>query len=242
MPGEQVVCACPGGDRGVQVCGPSGDVFEPCQCDTGPVPGTEGGTGSSGSSGEASTSEVDETADGPICGDGIADPNECPDACPSDCPSGGSTGQPICKSFVGLVEDQPSVWQEQGAVGFEAGQLKCAGIGADHVCDYVELAAAADNGELMTLTAGTTVWLHRTTPAMLEGVTYSADLGGRCVDWTYGTNHLSDGEYLEIGVDGPTFHLDSDPFYDGIDPSHAVPDELQCGDTLRSIPCCNQPC
>lgn len=36
----------------------------------------------------------------------------------------------------------------------------------------------------------------------------------------------------------PTYELDADTFFDGIDTSHAAPGALPCGGITRSILCC----
>jgi len=53
---------------------------------------------------------------------------------------------------------------------------------------------------------------------------------------------LADGEYVEFTADGPTFVLDPDTFYDGLDTSHADPADLPCAGILRAIVCCRAAC
>lgn len=222
----------------MQVCTADGG-FGPCQC--GGPSDTDGNTAGSGDN-EGSTAGRSNT-----CGDGVAQAGECvlgsANECPADCEQGTSaTSADGCELLAGIVGDEPSVWIEQAQLGLTAGDLKCEALGGDHVCDYEELVVIVQHGELGELAVGTTLWVHRITPAEVDGEIAAADLGGRCVDWTYGDNLLADGEYLELTAEGPVFHLDADSFYDGIDGSHAQPNELQCGETLRAIPCCNVTC
>ena len=70
-----------------------------------------------------------------------------------------------------------------------------------------------------------------------------AGVGGRCVDWTYQTNHIADGEFVEFpGGGAVTYNFDNDTFYDGVDTTHAQPGLLECGTQMRAILCCNPPC
>jgi hypothetical protein len=68
--------------------------------------------------------------------------------------------------------------------------------------------------------------------------------GGRCNDWKYMTNHISDGEYVTFATAGtPTFHLDNDTVFDPTMPGvHTIPGDLDCGGVTRSILCCYQAC
>ncbi len=119
----------------------------------------------------------------------------------------------------------------------------CQELGADHVCDYEEIVLAEGKGELAAVVAGTTAWLHRTVDANAPGGAVSAPgLGGRCVDWTYATNHLSDGEYVEFTPAGPQYVIDGDTFYDGTSTEHVQTDLLQCGNQTRSLLCCHAAC
>jgi hypothetical protein len=94
----------------------------------------------------------------------------------------------------------------------------------------------------MNTATGTTIWINRTTPEMVNGTLSQPGAGGRCNDWVYSTNHISDGEYATFDTVGvPTYHLDNDTFFDGVDTSHTITGDLQCGGTMRTIPCCN-PC
>lgn len=235
VPGIQQPCACPGGGEGHQTCSPTGTSFEPCICGGGETITTEPPTGD-----DSSTTAEPDTDPGP-CGNGVEDPGECPDACPPDCGSGSesTTGIAGCETFFGLTAPEPSIWEEQGMLGFAAGTALCEALGADHVCIYGELATAEAAGELESVAAGTTMWIHRMTTVEVDGTLSNAGLGGRCVDWQYDTNHLADGEYLEVTADGIVFHLDADTFYDGQDGSHAAVGMLDCGSVTRTIPCCN---
>jgi len=74
---------------------------------------------------------------------------------------------------------------------------------------------------------------------MVNGQDEHAGAGGRCNNWTYMTNHISDGEYATFDVVGvPTYHLDNDTFFDGVDTTHTIAGDLQCGGEMRNIMCC----
>jgi hypothetical protein len=257
VPGQQVVCPCPGGEQGVQVCSPDGSTFGPCSCGaaTESAGQTESDTEVESASGEGTTSAE-------TCGNGVEDPGECPAACPQDCMavddtmgSSGTTGEDSCASmpiFVASVPMEPSRWESGALIGFAAGVDLChlAAMGAGvpdpmevTVCDYEQVLLAEAAGELAVLPVGTTAWIHRTTVATVMGVNSAPGVGGRCVDWSYQTNHISDGEYLEMAAGGvPTYFLDNDTFYDGVDTTHAQAGTLQCGTEMRNIMCCNPPC
>lgn len=242
--GMQAGCDCPGGTRGVQVCAEDGTSFGMCQC----------GGGAGGGSGAATTS----SSSGALgaCGDGIEQPGECNPAnpefyCPKDCgmssSSGADAGDP-CDGHVyyaGMVPNVPSVWVSGGLTSLQAGDDMCvkANVGADHVCDYTEVLAAEKNGELKAIPANTTAWIQRTTTAMVNGQPSAPGPGGRCNEWTYSTNHRSDGEYIifqQVGV--PTYMLDNDTVYDPNDGSHVNLADLQCGGVNRAILCCYTKC
>lgn len=120
----------------------------------------------------------------------------------------------------------------------------CQGIGADHVCDYVELLAANTAGEFANVPQGTTAWVHRTTDAMVGGSNSPAGPGGRCNDWTFNGNHIADGEYATFDTAGViTFHLDNDTVYDPGQPGvHTVVGDLECGGVMRAVFCCSPAC
>jgi hypothetical protein len=249
-PNEQQACKCTGGGDGFQTCNAEGSAYSECDCS-----GTAGSAGSIGVSGSAGSGTNPEGA----CGDGIEQAGECKMGgefyCAEDCPggggSGGSTTSDPCEgavTYAGHVEGVKSNWgghpQANGKSGFEAGIEICKTIGADHPCDYEEVLLAEKNGELVAkmVPQGTTAWIHRTTDAMVNGNMSTAGPGGRCNDWTYATNHISDGEFVtfqEVGI--PMYTLDNDTFYDGTDTTHVVP-EMQCGGMERAILCCFPAC
>lgn len=267
-PGAMLECACPGGGVGVQTCSPDGASLSACEC----MADTEGESASATDAdtvGSASASG----GSGGDCGNGIEEPGECDvggaHACPEDCGGGdggtddggtadggtvdGGSGDGVdacdgAPTFALLVPNVGSQWMYEGLLGFAAGNAMCAaqtvpGDDAYHVCDYEELVEAEAKGELSSLPQGTAAWVHRTTMALRDGINHPVGVGSRCVDWTYGTNHISDGEYLEIGPAGAvTYHLDADPFYDGIDTTHTIPGALECGGAIRAIPCCHVAC
>lgn len=203
----------------------------------------------------------------PACGDGFTQPGEdCDDGntmdgdvCPANCKLGGdipdagpdldasdASDAPNCDdvvTYAGMIPNVASVWSYQGLKSLEAGNEMCKTIGADHFCDYEEVKLAEAKGELANIAAGTTAWIHRTTMAVVNGQNSAPGPGGRCNEWTYGTNHISDGEYVSFDQVGkPTYHLDNDTFFDGVDTTHAIPNQLQCGGQLRAILCCYPKC
>jgi len=238
-PGAQQACACPAGGQGTQVCNEDGRSFGACDC------GGEGGNGAGGG------------AVG-LCGDGVEQSGECDPGdevnyCPVDCMAGagGAGGDPCAgqNNYAGLTAPKPSVWQQGGLTSVEAGDAMCdvlqPGAGL-HVCEYQQLRAAEAEALFLTIPAGTTIWIHRTSPEMVNGMMSMPGPGGRCNDWTYSTNHISDGEYATFDAVGvPTYHLDNDTFYDGIDGTHTITGDLNCGPVdglLRAIACCYPVC
>jgi hypothetical protein len=256
-PGDQTACACPGNAniQGVHVCAMDGKSFGACDC---------GGTTSS-STGEGGSISVG-TGMMDTCGDGIIQAGECDPTtethtfCAKDCmdagmgggtssgSSSGTGGSDPCKGhvyFAGMVPNIPSIWVSGGLTSFAAGDDMCqkANLGADHVCDYEEVLSADTNGEFSMIAVGTNVWIQRTTSAMVNGVPSAPGPGGRCNDWKYGTNHISDGEYGTFDMLGKiTYHLDNDTFFDGVDTTHQIPNDLQCGGVNRAIMCCFKKC
>jgi hypothetical protein len=258
-PGMQVSCPCADGSMGVQVCEPAGGFFMPCMCGGATASDTDAET-------DSDTADSDSATSGgqPECGNGIAEMGECPAACPQDCPtsdssdSGGvddTTGEDSCANepiLVATVPNMPSAWMSGNLMGFAAGQDLCRmaatalavpNAASVSVCDYEQVLEAEAAGELAVLPANTTAWIHRTTAANVMGVASAPGSGGRCVDWTYSTNHISDGEFVTIGAGGVgTYSLDNDTFYDGVDTTHVQPGLLECGNQMRTILCCNPPC
>jgi hypothetical protein len=254
-PGKQESCACPGGGQGIQVCNSDGKSLGSCQCD-GATGGSTGGGNAGGSGGSGGGTFTQSGA----CGDGIQQPGECSPGefyCAQDCSgtgsggTGGGTTTNTCSgvvSYAGMVPNVPSVFGNamgaNGEVGLDAAKKLCQGIGADHMCDYLELKNDAAKGELSNVAQGTTFWVNRTTPEMVNGQVSQPGPGGRCNDWTYSTNHISDGEYAtfdQVGV--PTFHLDNDTVFDQNAPGvHTIQNDLQCGGVMRAIPCCFPAC
>jgi hypothetical protein len=240
-PNEVQFCPCAGGGEGVQTCQGDGQGWSVCDCGDG-----TGGRGGDGGSGTTQTG---------ACGDGAEDPGECDTGsenyCPQDCMgtggsggTGGSTNTCVGKatyggSVMGVGPDWGNHPQSNGKTGYEAGVEICKSIGADHPCEYQEVVAAELAGELAAIPQGTSAWIHRTTDAEVNGTVSVAGPGGRCNNWVYTTNHISDGEYATFDMVGiPTYHLDNDTFYDGVDITHANPTDLQCGGMIRDILCC----
>lgn len=260
--GQQVACACPGGTSGVQLC-LDGSSFGACQCGdaTTAMGATETATDT-----EADSNSGSGTTGGGACGNGVEDLGECEMGnaayCPEDCSSvdgtmgdSGTTGDDSCANVPIYVANVPSIgsrWESGALIGFAAGQELCrqaaAGAGvpdpmAVTVCDYEQVVQAEAAGEFVAIPGGTTAWLHRTTNADVAGVPSAPGTGGRCVDWTYQTNHISDGEFAEFpGGGAVTYNLDNDTFYDGVDTTHTQPGLLECGTQMRAILCCNPPC
>lgn len=251
-PNETQVCACTNGGEGVQTCASDGASFSACDCG-----GSGGSGGSTGSSGDGGGNTIIGA-----CGDGVEDQGECDSGsenfCPEDCSGTGGTGggttttttSDTCEgqvTFAGLVADVPSAWgshmQANGKTGYEAGVEICKSIAADHPCEYQEVLAAEAAGELAGVAQGTTAWIHRTSDAIVGGVVSPAGAGGRCNNWVYTTNHISDGEYTTFDMVGiPSYHLDNDTFYDGVDTTHTIGGDLQCGGVMRAILCCYPTC
>lgn len=250
-PGKQEECACPGGTKGVQTCADDGRSLNACECGSSTSTGSGGAGGASGSTGTM----------GPMCGDGVQQAGECDPTseghiyCAKDCDgttasssastgAGGSCAGHV--SYAGLVPGVTSVWVSGGLTSLPAGDDMCqkANLGADHVCDYEEVLTAQKAGELSAVASGTTAWVQRTTSAMVNGVASPAGPGGRCNDWKYNTNHISDGEYVTFATVGqPTFHLDNDTTYDVMHPGmYTIPGDLDCNGVTRNIMCCYAAC
>ena len=247
-PGKQEECACPGGTKGVQTCTDDGRSLNACEC---------GSSTGSGGAGGSSTGTM-----GPMCGDGIQQAGECDPTseghiyCAPDCDgttvsSSSSTGAGgSCAGhqyFGGAVDNVLAVWVSGGLTGLAAGDDMCQKLGTehvDHVCDYEEMLAAEKDNEFSAIAAGTTFWIQRTTPALVNGVMSPPGPGGRCNDWKYNTNHISDGEYVTFDTVGqPTYKLDNDTIFDGANPGvHVIPGDLECNGATRKIMCCYTAC
>jgi hypothetical protein len=204
------------------------------------------------------------------CGDGVVNvtAGETCDTknefdCPADCGvggGGGAGGGPVSCSetlvFAGMTPPESSNWDELGQVGLPAGEARCDDLYfGSHVCTYAELTIAESNGEFVSLYAAnpanlpdtTTFWLHRTTDVTINNVVSVPGPGGRCNDWTYATNHISDGEYVSFAAGVPTYHFDTNTVFD-IDNPQLEKDGngvklLPCGGLAnpRAIACC-YPC
>lgn len=261
VPGQQVACACPGGADGIQVCSSDGAFFGPCSCGD----PTDGEATDSATDTDVETDSAEGTTGG-ACGNGVEDLGECemgnPAYCPQDCSSvddtmgDSTTGSDSCADEPIYVANVPMIgsrWESGALIGFAAGQDLCrmaataAGVPNPMevtVCDYEQVLMAEAAGEFAAIPANTTAWIHRTTVADVMAVPSAPGTGGRCVDWTYQTNHISDGEYAVFpgGGGAVQYFLDNDTFYDGVDTTHTQPGMLECGTQMRAILCCNPPC
>ncbi|MDI1443899.1 DUF4215 domain-containing protein [Polyangium sp. 6x1] len=247
--GDDVTCV-PGGSAEV-LCG-NGTVDPGEECDDGNCEPTD---------------ECSDKCKKPYCGDKIVQPgedcddgqNEVGDMCPNDCklPDAGTdapidpcVGKVIFSGFAAAPSGPQ--WAFGGSVGYDGGTKQCQAIGAAGVCDYEQLkeiftnpaAHPVDMTKLATaVPAGTTItaWVNRTTPETVNGVVSQPGPGGTCNNWTYTTNHLSDGEYVTItntaGAVSGTFTLDSDTVYT-TDPQGHAQAGLDCNGSMRYIPCC----
>jgi cysteine-rich repeat protein len=209
-----------------------------------------------------------------VCGDGFVQPGEdCDDGnsaefdtCPNDCKldgGGASDASDAGKcdgvlTYAGMTDMTVSVWSYMGKLGTEAGDAMCQQIGADHHCDYEEVKTALAKGELgadANLQNGVTAWVDRTTTEKIDGqgkpdangMSSAPGAGARCNNFTYGTNHISDGEYVEFSRSGNTvsgaFTLDSDSVFDGNNPGvHTNNSDMPCGGVSRRILCCFPKC
>ncbi len=199
--------------------------------------------------------------------------NTCPDNCQNGGGTGGGGtggggtggGGPTCNDvviFAGLVAPNDattgytgsSVWSYNAMIKQAAGDAMCAAAhSGSHLCDYTEIRAAetkpanapAPEAILKGIANTTTIWIDRTTPEMVAGNLSQPGAGGRCNDWQYATNHISDGEFATFGMNGAlTYTLDNDTVFEDPPPmgvSHVQAGALECGQTTRAIPCCN-PC
>jgi len=201
-----------------------------------------------------------------ICGDKIVQPpevcddgngGELGDMCPDDCgiPVDPCAGKLIFSGFT--AAPQPSQWSYAGSLGYEAGTKMCQAIGAAGVCDYEQLAEIFNNSmahpdDVAKMAAAVpaggmiTAWVNRTTATTIGGVMYPTGQGGRCNNWTYATNHIDDGEYVTIsnmaGNVSGAFTLDSNPCFTGNTADGCAGPGLECGSSMRYIPCCFPVC
>lgn len=232
IPGQSAACACESGATGAQVC-QADETFGACVC----APATDGATDSAtgGDMGSDATAT-----------DAGRDASPFPDASPPDAAPVDMMpdAMPGHRYLAGWRDGTSSNWAElpaaMGAIGLEAGHAQCRFLGGDHVCDYTELRAAEAAGELANVPEGTTGWVQRTTPEMVNGQLSEPGRGGNCVDWTFVGNHLADGEYVAFGPGGvATWFLDNDTFFDGIDMTHVQAGQLECSGVTRTLFCCN---
>lgn len=129
----------------------------------------------------------------------------------------------VAKVYAGKYPNAPCNWGSIPGVGaltgIAAGNAACASAAiGSHFCDYEELKKAVANGELSTVSAS--AWIHRTTvekvsPSALGdyapdplGQASNPGAGARCNDWVYNTNHINNGEYVDLRAGlSPIYHL-----------------------------------
>ncbi len=149
--------------------------------------------------------------------------------------------------YVGRIDAQGSIWTFNGVAGFDGGNAHCKAAvpGSDHVCDYEEVKHDIANNltAFSAIPQNATAWVQRTTPETVGGVVYEPGPGGRCNNWNYSTNHLSDGEYMTFGAAGtaPVFSLDNDTVFTS-DPMGHTQAGLNCNGESRAILCCSDTC
>ncbi len=244
IPNASVPCACLGGTMGVQICQADGKSYSMCQCSS---TGTGGSTTTSFGGTGGSACQCSNPGGELYCGASIcnADAGTGDSGCANQVVFAGKAGQTF-----------GSNWSYMGMPSLTAGNLACQAIGADHVCDYDDIVLAASKGELSTLTASDTAWLDRTHSVTIAtggpdivvlgqapaaGTVLKVAKSSRCADWTYSTDHLNDGEYVEFpnGGNSPKFHLDDNPCV-----IQTVPKDIPCGHNMmpREILCCYPKC
>lgn len=248
-------CECGGGSGGSGGAGGSGNskcgnemVDEGEQCDDGNTASGDGCSSTCQNEDMSCPNGIPEPGEcGPegtcpmdcgLCGNDNEDPNECgpKGGCPEDCCLPQNT-----QIYASMVPSSGPVWQYQGLTGLDAGNAACQAMGADHACTYEEIKEAEKQGELTVVPAGTTVWYHRTMPAL-----NAADPGAgcRCNEWKYNTNHISDGEFGVMQANGVLQdNLDSGScLFDANNPGMYTVAGLDCGGANRAIFCCFAEC
>ncbi|MFO0685124.1 MAG: hypothetical protein U0234_23900 [Sandaracinus sp.] len=232
VPGMAIECPCSGATSGVQICG-AGGTFGACDC---------GGVDAGGGTDSGTVADAGSDAGNVETDTGV-------DAATSDANDRDAWTDPCVGhvTYAARFDNAGPVWASLpasgGMTGLDAGNAQCEAIGADHVCDYEEVLVAQAAGELAGIPIGTTAWVQRTTTAQVGGVDSAPGPGGRCNDWSYATNHISDGEYITFDTAGvPTYHLDNDTIFDPNNPGVHTSADLPCGGATRSILCCNAAC
>lgn len=258
IPGQSLACACVDGRTGAQTCQDDG-TFAACTCAGG---GSEADGGGEPAGSDAAPPPSPDAAAPPPTPDATVPPPPLdaappdaaapppPDAAPvpPDAAPLPPDAAPDPNPFIGRVwvtgwrDNLNSDWsgmpEAMGAIGLAAGNAYCNFTSGAHVCDYLEMRAAERAGQFAPVPVGTTAWVQRTTPELVDGQLSEPGQGGNCVDWTFTGNHIADGEYVEFAADGLHFYLDNDTHFDGMpSPSVQFPG-LPCGGIARSLFCC----
>jgi hypothetical protein len=265
VPGTTQTCACVGGAMGAQACNTDGKSFGMCQCSANTGSGGSPSTGTLTGAGGGKSCECTDPSSELYCGVAACTVDG---GTTTTTGTGGSTpiDAGVCVGHITFAGKAPtqltSIWKYTptgttvAVTGTPGGDAMCKDMGADHVCDYDDLVDAAAAGELSALAATDNAWLlryHNITVAAgatnLEslgaapaaGTVIKVGAGSRCADWTYGTDHLNDGEFVtfEKGGNSPTFHLDDNPCA-----IQTVPKDIPCGHngTPHTILCCFPKC
>ncbi len=253
IPGQSAACACTDGATGAQICRDDG-TFDACVCapasdarSAPPVDDPEARDALGRPADAAGTPVADARvapepdAARPDAVVALPDAALVADAAVAPEPDADPLGGHV---FIGgwrdgVTSDWSGLPGAQGTIGLEAGHAYCRFIGANHACDYTEMRAAEARGEYANVPVGTTAWIQRTTPELVDGVLSQPGRGGNCNDWTFTGNHIADGEYVVFGAAGAEYFLDADTSFDGIPGPSAQPAALDCGGVERSLFCCN---
>lgn len=189
----------------------------------------------------------------------------------NDTDAGGSDNTAACyaggakkKLFAGFLDGlHRSTWGKGEAVTGRAFAQNACGVkfAGSHVCTFSETNRAV-NGLKEVPRDGSSMWLERTQAVNYKGESFPQDTngGGHCEDWTYDTNHRSNGEWVSlvpvntsVTEDGVTrtitdenrFFMDKTPIFDPNDDAIGAANKepgMPCGSANggqgRKIGCC----